>query len=241
MTRRRLWGGLAGVAGLMVLMVLTVNILIARSDLAYQIQENIKNATGADLVVGSATVQWWGGLALVLRDGSIDGQGAQLMERQGFGADLDHYHLNFSKIALALNWPALWHGEVELRKLHVMGSELAIEISADSFTAKNFAIDLTNLTWPNDGPITADQIAFDLQWECAEYTGQGTEWSEVEMAGQWQDSQLKLPQVAAGLGAGQVTAAIVVAWDNEGPGVISGTATLEDVPSGLLLAPFLPS
>jgi hypothetical protein len=240
----------AVVVGLFLVSMLAVSLVVKRAGLESLIVEQAKIAVGADVTLEAVSVNWWGGLGLVLHEVSVQGSGEKLTHRPGLAAELGDsglgdsglgdYSGTFSKVVLKIGLVDLFQGVYAPCTAHFEGATLMAAVSGDHLTMSNFEIDLTNLAYESKTPALSDLSSFDFELNCSEYAGQNTKWADVGLSGSWQEKQLRVPQLSAYLEDGQITADLLLDWQNEGPGNISGTLRLFDVPSVPLLSPHWP-
>ncbi len=227
--------------GLILVLMAAVTVIVPRTGLARWLELWVQEATGAETKLDSLTVQWSGGFGLVLHKGQLRGTGQALRQRQGFETDLGRYEITFDQLKLKLSVLPLLRGTFAVHSVRVVGSLASAEVFGEVLVLRDYDLKLAHIVYPVGEVMTGENITFSLALSSGQYIGQATVWSQVSFEGKWMANELHLPRVRGRLGSGRLEAAVVLTWQDEGPGRISGSVRWFEVPSQEFLAPYLPS
>ena len=83
---------------ILAVLVALVPLLIPTDVITDQIVREVARATGAEVTLGEARIEWRGGWRVKLRDGSLRGTGAALAAATGLPNDLESYHIEIAEL-----------------------------------------------------------------------------------------------------------------------------------------------
>ncbi len=243
------------VIGAAVMLVLPAVLWLVASSLVPQyrmttgIETFLANVTGAEAELGSASVKVVGGLGLTISGGRIVGDGPALARHAGLQTNIKSYVMEFSQLDISLELLPLLKRQVAVKAIHLVGTQLVI-VDHDTLRLREFDVTIDNL-WvdlasdaPGIGAAPGDRIpadlSFDLEFLVAELSQSASLWQDVRLSGAWATRQLQITAVTGQMGDGHLTAAGTLAYDTDPWGRLDWRAELVGLPTGSLLAPYLP-
>jgi hypothetical protein len=222
--------------------------LLPAKRIATDIAAQVESATGAKFEPGQADMKLLGGFGLMLTDGRLRGDGAELLRRTGTGQGLGAYDIAYSRLEVSLAvWPLL-QKKVQLRSLRLEGPQLQVALPDDLLRMKSFEFQVSDLHLALAAPagvgsapgdlIPAD-LACRLRANVALIEYGGTTWTGVSGQGKWSGRALDFDNLTGRLGEGSLELSGRLDYADDPWGVLTWRAKLGNLPSVSLLAPYV--
>jgi hypothetical protein len=236
------WGrrlrGLFLVVGAGLLLLVFGPRLVPTGDLKDQLVREVERATGAEVVLGRASLQLVPRLAVTVDGGSLRGTGAALAAATGADVDLESYGLELSSIEVALAIGPLLRGQVTVASARLKGPALQLAWDGGDMVLADFRARFTGLALGLDADTTA--VAFDLEVAADGATTGGARYDDVSGEGRFADRVLVITALRADQGPGEIRATGTLDYRADPRGRLEFEALVDGVPADLLLGPWVP-
>ncbi len=237
----------------LVAFVLLVEKLVPTDTITDRIVTEVARATGAEVTLAEARIQWRGNWRVTLAEGSIAGTGAALAAATGSANDLESYAIAVSELSVVVAlWPLL-QKNLEVRAVTLSGPGLAVRWDHGEASAAGFKLRLTDLHLGLDNPLTAaaekgappgklipGDLAFSFTAAADTLVLQNAPYTHLELEGGFAAKVLKVTSLSANRSTGRVTGDLSVDLTANPWGHLVFAAEVEEVPAKALLEPWLP-
>ena len=252
--RRRLIGAAVVLVLVPVVLVTAARRLVPREQVAARLAALVAERTGAEYEPGTSHLVLGGGPGVALENGSLRGTGAELARRTGVENSVERYALEYDRLEVRLGLAALLSGRVEVKGAHLQAPRLVLDIGGASLALRDLDLQVTDFMatpgsaagaasgLPTDGPLAdwPPDLTFRLQLAVAEFDHAGCPWRDVALDGTWSARSSDDIRLEAALGDGRLAADLALDFGAHPAGRLDGSLMLDDVPSALVLAPYLP-
>ena len=249
---------LGGIALLvLVAMILVAPRLLPGDFIKDQIIRDVERATGAEITLGEAQLQWRWGWRVTLRDGAMRGSGAALAVATGSDNDLVSYAVDIEEFRVepAL-LPLLWK-KLVVKSVQLTGQRLVIRWQNGEVAAAGFAVRITDLNLGSAGSADegavrskagkrspGDRIPADLSFAFPVVADslilQEISCTGLDMRGGFAERTLEVPVLSARQSSGTLKGTFVVDYVRDTWGHMEFQVEAEQVPAAALLAPWAP-
>ena len=233
--------------------VLLVPRLVPTDTITDLIVTEVARATGAEVTLAEARIQWRGNWRVTLAEGSIIGTGAALAAATGSANDLESYAIAVRELSVVVAlWPLL-QKKLEVQAVALSGPGLAVRWDKGESAATNYKVRLTDLNLGLDRPAAAaagedvplggqipGDLAFSFTATADTLVLQKAPYTNLDLGGDFASKVLKMTSLSARRSTGRVTGNLSVDFVANPWGHLVFEAEVEEVPAGALLEPWTP-
>lgn len=253
---KRFTRGLLVVSGF-VLLVLAALVLLAprlvpTDTITDRIVEEVARATGAEVTLAEARIQWRGNWRVTLTEGSIIGTGRALAAATGSTNKLESYAIAVEELSVvAALWPLL-QKKLEVKAVELSGHSLAVRWDKGEAAAAGYKFRLTDLNLGLDQPAAAtgesvalgdqipDDLAFSFTATADTLVLQNAPYTNLDLEGGFAAKVLEITSLSAFRSTGRVTGNLSIDFVANPWGYLVFAAEVQEVPGGTLLEPWTP-
>lgn len=258
---KRFLRGLLVVGGGLLLAMVTLVLLAPRllpGDLmTARIIREVNQATGAQVTLGEAQLQWRWGWNVILADGSLKGTGADLFEATGSSGELESYDILFEELRLTPSLLPLFRKQLVVKAVELTGSRMVVVWKMESVEASNYRLKITdlnldlepaNLARPLDGvsgstpagDFIPSGLSFSFHATSDSLFLQRVPYTGVDLRGGFADKVLEVTGFSAGRSTGTLTGDLTLDFSENPWGQLVFAAEARDVPASALLENWVP-
>ena len=237
----------------LVCFVLVVPRLVSTGTITDRIVREVARATGAEVTLEEARVQWRGNWRVTLTEGSIIGTGKALATATGSVTDLETYAIAVRELSVVVAlWPLL-QKKLEVRAIELAGPSLVVQWDKGETAVAEYRLRLTDLAMGMDRPApvaagrsqaAGDRIPADLAFSFSVTADtlilQDAPYTNLDLKGRFAAKILEVAFMSARRSTGRVTGNLSADFTANPWGHLVFEAEVAEVPSGALLEPWLP-
>lgn len=251
---RRLAVGGGIILLLLLLLVLVVPRFIPTETLTKQIVREVALATGADVTLDTAGLEWRGQWRLSLREGRISGTGSALAAATGSSNELESYGAHIQELVIVPAILPLLRKKLEVREVLLSGEHLAVRWQDGDAVLSGYHLKLKDvnlgleqaLTVPTGGGgagpgqnIPLD-LAFGFSATADTVLLQGTPYTELDLEGRFAHRMVEVTGWEALRSTGKLTGKLTADYAEDPWGHLTFEAEGSEVPAVALLEPWVP-
>ena len=260
MAKRFLRGLLVVGGGLLLAMVALVLLaprLLPGDLMTARIIREVNQATGAQVTLGEAQLQWRWGWNVILADGSLKGTGADLFEATGSSGELESYDILFEELRLTPSLLPLFRKQLVVKAVELTGSRMVVVWKKDSVEASNYRLKITDLNLdlepatlarPLDGvsgstpagDVIPTGLSFSFLATADSLFLQRVPYTGIDLRGGFADKVIEVTELSAGRSTGTLTGDLTLDFSENPWGRLVFAAEARDVPASALLENWAP-
>lgn len=254
---KRFMGRLFVVGGIILLVLVAFILLVPRlvptATITDRIVREVARATGAEVTLAEAGIQWRGNWRVTLKDGSIIGTGDALATATGSANDLESYAIAVRELSVVVAlWPLL-QKKLEVGAIELSGPSLVVRWDNGETSAAGYKLRLTNLNMGLDMPAKTaaragappgEQIPGDLAFSFTATADtlvlQKAPYTNLDLEGGFAAKVMEVESLSARRSTGSVTGNLSVDFAANPWGHLIFAAEAREVPAMALLEPWAP-
>lgn len=243
---------LVGAGGVILLALAVVFLVIPRfistETVTALIAKEVSRATGAEVILDTAELSWWGQWRLVLREGLITGTGRDLAAASGSSNELDSYTVHVKELVVVPALLPMLRKQLEVREIRLAGESLAVVWDGGATEISGYQVRLTELNLGLEQPATVGasglrlpaDLNFDFYAAADTVILQGFPYTSVDLQGQVADRAVEVTEWRARRSTGSLGGRLKADYAEDPWGRLTFEVEGRDIPAEALLEPWIP-
>lgn len=242
---------------LLILVVLAATIFLPTEKIRDRVEVELVKATGAQVSIDEAGVQWWPQLGVKLQNFEIQGTGSDLAKATGSENDLGDYSATLQEFVLQVAVRPLLSKEVQVDAVRLHGLDLDLIFQGEQYLLKGADLAVKDLQISMEGARDAghsssagkkipvgelipEELVLSFEGLATSLTTRKYPLDDVKFHGNLDARVLTIESLTAGLGAGHLAGNLEIDYERDPHGYLDFEAEATDVPAAALLQPWAP-
>ncbi len=253
--RKVLIGSGSLVLVLLVLMALAA-LFLPVDRIGTRVEVELEKATGAQVTINGAGVQWWPRLGVTLKDITIEGNGPDLARASGSANELGSYSLRLHRFVIQLVPAPLLKKEILVDAVSLQGLQMKLVFKDQPIELEDADLAVTKLQISMEavqeagqqsnqsgsklpvGESIPEELVLAFQGRAKSLLVQGLPLQEVKFKGDLDHRIVTVESLVAQLDGGQLSGTLEVDFEQDSRGWLDFDFQAQQVPSGVLLQPW---
>jgi hypothetical protein len=245
------------ILALVLLIGLAINFFLPTDQISRRMEVELVKATGAEVTIKSAGVQWWPRLGVTLKDCEIRGDGLALAKASGSANELGDYSATLQRFVVQVALGPLLHKEVLVDAIRLKGLDLEAVHKGEFYRLAGADLMVNDLKISMEaaqeagnsqtggakrpvGELIPEDLVLAFEGHAESLTARQLPLMDVKFHGDLDARLLTIESITASLGEGRLESSLEVDYERDPRGFLDFEALAHGVSAGILLVPWAP-